>query len=87
MAADATASTFVQENLYNVAGTLYKVVPYIYYMTCIISIYKPERSYYILLMFSQCVVLWSASGDDLLGFLTAPNLVQLYKILVHEPSL
>ena len=31
-------------------------------------------------MFSQCVVLWSASGDDLLGFLTAPNLVQLYKI-------
>ena len=52
-----------------------------------ITLYKPGRSYYILLMFSQCVVLWSASGDDLLGFLTAPNLVQLYKILVHEPSL
>ena len=79
--------TFVQISVYKVAGTLYKVVPYIYYMICIISVYKPGRSYYILLMFSQCVVLWSASGDDLLGFLAAPNLVQLYKILVHEPSL
>ena len=46
----------------------------------------PERSDYILLMFSQCVVLWSASGDDLLDLLTAPNLVQLYKILVHVLS-